>query len=258
MELNNNSRLKLLNNDKDLIPAIQEFQDILDKYKDVPHLEIEIRFGFIEDYDDGSTTFDTNIGSDFNADINNILCSYNKWKVDKKTVTTDYYVNTEDGKVRLSIDNQGNRSAMMKIRLEDIDFTYESGPFDIRISISQEIPKDPSDISLDEIIISRSKNRSTKKFETDNLPGCIWSFELSEVTTVNNALESKSFEFELELDNPIISLKNCKNDKQWLAHSTFLKIRQLINFIEEPEDLETQMVLVSRKKKHEPINEESC
>ena len=122
--------------------GIIKLVELLNKYKNVENVEIEIRLGYIET--DPHSFFDTNITEDYYNKINDTLGTYKNWDYNDNKTTTDYYY---DDNLRLSIDTEGNRSAMKKVRLVDIDMAYDSGPFDIRISVSQEIPIDPNDIS---------------------------------------------------------------------------------------------------------------
>ena len=226
-----------LQNDKDLIPGIKKLVELLDKYKNVENVEIEIRLGYIET--DPHNFFDTNITRDYYDKINNTLSNYNNWNYNDNKTTTDYYY---DNNFRLSIDTEGNRSAMKKVRLIDVDMAYDSGPFDIRISISQEIPIDPNDIKDENLKMSRNKKRNSRIYDK-------WKFDLSKVTTENNGLKKKSYEFEIEIDNPLYTLKKYNYDSMYVAHSTLLKLRQIINICEEPEDSD----IISMEKKSEKI-----
>ena len=232
--MQNNDKLQ---NDKDLIPVIIKLVELLEKYKDYSNIEIEIRLGYIED-----NYFDTNITNEYYKKINNTLNSFEGWNYNDNKTTTDYYY---DGNLRLSIDTEGNRSAMKKVRLVDIDIAYDSGPFDIRISVSQETPIDPNDINNTNLKTSRNKKRITRIHDK-------WKFDLSEVTTENNNLKKKGYEFEIEIDNLCNTLKLYNNDSMYVAHSTLLKLRQVINMCEEPEDI-VPMEIISEKIKNHPI-----
>ena len=237
--MENDSRLQ---NDKDLIPGIVKLVELLNKYKGVDNIEIEIRLGYVET--DPHNYFDTNITKDYYNKINNTLETYDGWSYNKSKTTTDYYY---DDNLRLSIDTEGNRSAMKKVRLVDIDMAYDSGPFDIRISVSQEIPIDPNDMNSNNLKMSRNKKRNTRIYDK-------WKFDLSKVTTENNGLSKISYEFEIEIDNPFDTLKKYKNDSMHVAHSTLLKLRQIINICEEPEDSDIiSMEILSEKFKGNPI-----
>ena len=227
-----------LQNDKDLIPGILKLVELLDKYKHYSNIEIEIRLGYIQE-----NYFDTNITNEYYKKINNTLNSFDDWSYNDNKTTTDYY----DGNLRLSIDNEGNRSAMKKVRLVDIDIVYDSGPFDIRISVSQETPIDPNDVNNNNLKTSRNKKRITRIYDK-------WKFDLSEVMTENNNLKKKSYEFEIEIDNPFDTLKKYNNDSIYVAHSTLLKLRQVINMCEEPEDVDIiSMEIISENFKNHPI-----
>jgi len=227
-----------LKNDKDLIPGILKLVDLIDKYKNYSNIEIEIRLGYIQE-----NYFDTNITNEYYKKINNTLNSFENWSYNDNKTTTDYY----DGNLRLSMDTEGNRSAMKKVRLVDIDIVYDSGPFDIRISVSQETPIDPNDVNNNNLKTSRNKKRITRTHDK-------WKFDLSEVTTENNNLKKKTYEFEIEIDNLFDTLKKYNNDSVYVAHSTLLKLRQVINMCEEPEEIDIiSMEIISEKFKNHPI-----
>ncbi len=227
-----------LQHDKDLIPGILKLVELLDKYKNYSNIEIEIRLGYIQE-----KYFDSNITNEYYKKINNTLNSFKDWSYNDNKTTTDYY----DGNLRLSIDMEGNRSAMKKVRLTDIDIVYDSGPFDIRISVSQEIPIDPNDVNNNNLKTSRNKTRITRIYDK-------WKFDLSEVTTENNNLKKKSYEFEIEIDNPFDTLKKYNNDSVYVAHSTLLKLRQVINMCEEPDDEDIiSMEIISENFRNHPI-----
>ena len=232
--MQNNDKLQ---NDKDLIPVIVKLVELVEKYKDYSNIEIEIRLGYIED-----NYFDTNITNEYYKKINNTLNSFEGWSYNDNKTTTDYYY---DGNLRLSIDTEGNRSAMKKVRLVDIDIAYDSAPFDIRISVSQETPIDPNDINNNNLKTSRNKKRITRIHDK-------WKFDLSEVTTEHNTLKKKGYEFEIEIDNLSDTLNKYNNDSMYVAHSTLLKLRQVINMCEEPEEI-FSMEIISEKIKNHPI-----
>jgi hypothetical protein len=227
-----------LQNDKDLIPGILKLVELLDKYKNYSDIEIEIRLGYIQE-----KYFDSNITNEYYKKINDTLNSFEDWSYNDNKTTTDYY----DGNLRLSIDMEGNRSAMKKVRLVDIDIVYDSGPFDIRISVSQETPIDPNDVNNNNLKTSRNKTRITRMYDK-------WKFDLSEVTTENNNLKKKSYEFEIEIDNPFDTLKKYNNDSVYVAHSTLLKLRQVINMCEEPDNEDIiSMEIISENFRNHPI-----
>ena len=227
-----------LQHDKDLIPGILKLVELLDKYKNYSNIEIEIRLGYIQE-----KYFDSNITNEYYKKINNTLNSFEDWSYNDNKTTTDYY----DGNLRLSIDMEGNRSAMNKVRLTDIDIVYDSGPFDIRISVSQETPIDPNDVNNNNLKTSRNKTRITRIYDK-------WKFDLSEVTTENNNLKKKGYEFEIEIDNPFDTLKKYNNDSVYVAHSTLLKLRQVINMCEEPDDEDIiSMEIISENFRNHPI-----
>ena len=123
-QTHNDSNLVLLKDDKDLIPGILDLAAVVDQYKDIPDIEIEIRLGF-HNGDLEHPAFDTNVGDEFQRSIMSTLKTYNGWDSTVQSNTTDYYTQGPAGNNRLSIDSNGNRTAMQKVRLVDIDFEYD-------------------------------------------------------------------------------------------------------------------------------------
>lgn len=248
------SNLVLLKDDKDLIPGILDLAAVIEKFKDVPDVEIELRLGF-HNGDLEHPAFDTNVGDEFQKAITSVLNTFGGWDSTIKSDTTDYYTQGPVGNnIRLSIDSNGNRTAMQKVRLLDIDFEYDPSPFDIRISVSQEIPKDPMsletcfDVGGDtNVTHSRQKSRTTFKHEA-------WSFDMSKVTSVENELSKTNYEVELEIGKPREALNRYNNNSQYLAHSTMIKLRQLIYMCEAPDKESNYMMqMLNRRERNHPV-----
>lgn len=233
-----------MDSDPDLIPAVIELVHIL---KDIPRqlshqIEIEVRLGFIEDEEIRRGHFDPDISEVNFKKIKSSLETFKEWDSRTKTDSTDYY----HGDTRLTINKDASRTCMRKVKLTDYDFIYDGCPFDIRISVSQEIPMDPDAFEdNDECKFTRQKLRET--FRTG-----AWKFELTEVVTEKNDLGSKSFEVELELEDFWKTAERHNFNLGWIAHSTFLKVRQLVFMCEKPET-EPLMILNMRHFRNLPV-----
>jgi len=244
-----------MDTDPDLVPAITQLMEII---KEIPEgeedmYEIELRLGWIEDAENGSgkSKFNPDVGSEFFSKIKDQLSNgkpnseWKGWDSIGHSDYTDYYNNDS---LRLTIDSKGNRSCMKKIRLINSTLTYEGCAFDVRISLSMEIPKDVDEFGEEnKVNFSRQKNRDS--FVTE-----CWSFDLTTVISEDNDLETKKFEIELELNKVQWFLSNkYSNNVEWLAHSTLLKLRQLIYICEEPDpDSKPLMVIKDIIDKREP------
>ena len=223
-----------MDSDPDLMPAVIELVNI---FKDLPRglsdqIEIEVRLGFIEDEEIRKGHFDPDVSEVNFKKIRDSLRSFPDWAAHTKQVSTDYY----QGDTRLTVNKDASRTCMRKVKLTDYDFIYDGCPFDIRISVSQEIPIDPDTFDEDAgCKLTRQKKRET--FCVD-----AWKFDLTEVVTEKDDLGQKSFEVELELDDFWAAAAKNNYNLGWLAHSTFLKVRQLVFMCEKPES-EPLMIL---------------
>ena len=110
--------------------GVRELVNIIDELPDKQNIEIEIRLGFFEQ--DG---FDTNIHEDFFGKIIDRLQSNPNWDRTETSMYDDYHSKG----MRLRISEDGNRQCIKKIRIAHIDLTFDTTPFDVRISICKEL-----------------------------------------------------------------------------------------------------------------------
>jgi len=232
-----NRRLSNMDSDPDLMPAVLELVNIL---KDLPRnlseqIEIEVRLGYIEEDDAGRGKFDPDISETYFKTIAKNLKSFSKWDSTlEKAKSTDYY----QGDLRLTIDDKASRTCMRKIKLMDYDFVT-GGCFDVRISVSQEIPVDPSHFDESkECKLTRQKTRRTHTIGA-------WNFDLTEVVSERDCLDRKTFEVEVELVDFWKTASQYNYNLGFIAHSTLIKVRQLVHMCEAPEG-DTAFVLHSK------------
>ena len=246
-----------MDQDPDLVPAIKELINIINEIPEGEEdkYEIELRLGWlVEEERNGKTRqrFDPDIGSDYFSRIKEQLSgaksnlTWKGWDRKKNSKCTDYYKDN----LRLTIDSNGNRSCYEKIRLINSTLTYNNCAFDIRISLSTEIPKEIDEFGDENIShFSRQKKRDSFVFEC-------WSFDLTTVVSADGPdLETTKYEIELEMDKVQWFLSNkYLNDVSWLAHSTLVKLRQLIFMCEipGPED-KPLMILKEKIDKRDPL-----
>jgi hypothetical protein len=135
----------------------------------LPHLEIEFRLGTLH------KSFNSNIGAETFSKIKSLCDNTTSWKSKNYESYTDIFYD----KVRYN--NKTKKSIIKKV----IDkSTIKNDPYDIRVSICQEIP---TVLSNNKETLRRSKKRHTYSTE-------LWSIELTEVVSDN----STSYECELE------------------------------------------------------------
>ena len=213
--------------------AINKILPHLEKYKNYPHLEVEFRLGFLEDDD---KFFNTSIPKEFFEKIAKVLKSNKNWKSQERTVVNDFF----NKGLRMSVYSDGKRECIKKNKFFSMDFTFEYTPFDLRVSISQELPK-----SISEFIIDDTDTNSIFKREKDRMSYVhkIWSFDITSVKTTDNSVEDTSFEIELDTTN---FSKNKPSCLKYYIHSSLLKIKDLVDMCEKVPD-EAELVFIQEK-----------
>lgn len=185
--------------------AIECLKELIQKYKSVKNIEIEIRIGIIED-----SKFNSGLNSeDFYNKIKERLDSSQKWtKIEK--------INYKE-KINGNIKKIYN-SFICKKKLETIDFNFKGTPYDFRISICSETPIEVNNFNP---ILIRNKDRISYYYKE-----C--KFDLTKVETEYNNEIVENEEFEIELLN-----LNSSTSDLYRAHSALLKIYDIINMCEE-------------------------
>ena len=103
----------------------------MNKYKNAPNTEIEIRFGRRS-----GNKFDTNVGSETFMKCLKALEMYAGWETKRHDKFDVYYF---DGGKRLQINEQTDeRDSVVKQRILVDDFALSGLPFDVRLGVSTE------------------------------------------------------------------------------------------------------------------------
>jgi len=106
---------------------------IIDKFKKVPGIEIEIRLGR-----KSRTGFDTNVGPESFGRALRALNKYEGWEKKTHGTSTVYYF---EGSKRLVVDEQTEEQiGQVKKRVQVDDFSPDDFPFDLRLGVSTEEP----------------------------------------------------------------------------------------------------------------------
>jgi len=190
---------------------------IIEKYKDQKDIEIEFRIGYLD-----QDKFNSNVPEIFYKKIFNQLISSNFKKTTLETL------DTFSKGLRKSKDLIKNRSTVIKKeKIVSFDFSLINTPFDIRVSISREVKMTIKDFKEEESSYSRNKNRTSFLYKS-------WSFDLTEVSYIENSVPYKIYEVELEL-------LNLKDDIYYLVHSSLLKVRDMALFCENEGPIEFKL-----------------
>ena len=189
--------------------CIQKITESYYKHKDDSDIEIEARLGFFN-----IGKFDTNVTEEFFLKIKNKFDKTSTWDSVEKINKTDYYYD----KIRISIEDDGTTECIQKKNLEKLDFEIENSPFDFRISFSSEKNVPNKNYTSKEGLYTRVKERTRYTLKDVY-------FDLTVVTTENNAVVNKTYEIEIEIK---------PNDKSCLYNSInlVLKTIDLINMCE--------------------------
>lgn len=189
--------------------CIQKITESYYKHKDDSDIEIEARLGFFN-----IGKFDTNVTEEFFLKIKNKFDKTSTWNNIEKINKTDYYYD----KIRISIEDDGTTECIQKKNLEKLDFEIENSPFDFRISFSSEKNVPNKNYTSKEGLYTRVKERTRYTLEDVY-------FDLTIVTTENNAVVNKTYEIEIEIK---------PNDKSCLYNSInlVLKTIDIINMCE--------------------------
>ena len=110
-----------------------QWQPVIDKYKNSPNIEIEFRFGRRS-----GNKFDTNVGKETFIKCLKALDAYAGWESKKRAKFDLYYF---EGDERLQINEETDeRDSVIKQRVTVDDFQLGGLPFDVRLGVSSEVP----------------------------------------------------------------------------------------------------------------------
>lgn len=208
-----------------LSDAIAVLEDIIKKYKLNESVEIELRIG---QFNQGS--FCPGLRSEeFYLKVKNALESCKSFTKTLESYTEELVHN---GFRRTMLFNTKKVQKNITIKKEKLlvkDFNYKGTPYDVRISVCTE-----KEVASHEKIksgegILRKKKRNS--FFID-----FFRFDLTKVITVDNTVETTTYEFEIEITRDFI-------DAHHTAHSALLKMRDIVNICEEITD-ESKMELI--------------
>ena len=187
-----------------LSAGIDKFANIIQMYKNIENIEIELRMGIIE-----SGIFKPGLLSeDFFNKLKKFLDSNSNWD-STEVIKTEEFLNK--GIVQIE------KNKIKKIRLYNANFSFENTPYDFRISVSTE---QKTNERFTKGGIKRTKTRYSYIHKE-------YKYDLTYVIQENNSVTDESFEFEIELLNLDSETSNI-----YRAHSALLKLRDVINFLE--------------------------
>jgi hypothetical protein len=165
-------------------------KDLIFQSKNIPGLEIEMRLGKMN-----GNFFDTNVGQQTFNKILEALEQFQHWEEKKSDTVEVFYYN--ESKKRLTWDeDNGTQECVMKKNILKKDFSDDKSPYDVRVSVCQEIPTEkPVDEDADRMI-----EKYRRSFIRKNL-----SIDMTIISGDSQDMDDedgKKFQVELEIIDP--------------------------------------------------------
>ena len=194
-----------------------EIERLIHKYRFVPHVEIEVRFGWTGD---GTTGFDTNIRDRYFLPLSTMLRDANgsSFEAHTRSHTTVYRDLVSGARMIDSNDPQCIQISHFKTKLETVDACLEGTPFDVRIAVSVETPV-TNFSAPPQWVPTRKRTRDTYRYK-------LWNYDLTSSVyyePVNDTVNV--YEFEIELD--CVKANMLRANPGYLADSLCMKIRDI-------------------------------
>jgi mRNA capping enzyme, beta chain len=125
---------------KEMNELFEKVSPIFQKFRNEPHIEIELRLGKIN-----RGTFDTNVQKETFERVFRGLRGYQGWEQVLETSDTAYY----NDNIRLTIDDNTDESKQVcKVKMYKYDHSIQGAPLDVRFCIAKETPMDQTDMEF--------------------------------------------------------------------------------------------------------------
>lgn len=165
-------------------------KDLIFQSKNIPGLEIEMRLGKMN-----GNFFDTNVGQQTFDKILEALEQFQHWEEKKSDAVEVFYYNESNKRLTWDEDN-GTQECVMKKNILKKDFSDDKSPYDVRVSVAQEITTDkPEDEDADRMI-----EKYRRSFIRKNL-----SIDMTIISGDSQDMDDedgKKFQVELEIIDP--------------------------------------------------------
>jgi hypothetical protein len=185
-----------------------EVYNIIEKYRSLPHIEIECRFGW-----KFTEKFDTNIPVSLYNTIHDKISNSNIFDIKHESTLVYTFKNI---RVIVCPITKQIISSHVKRKLKTIDLSLGGTPYDIRLSVCTETPIDPPDLKLCTLI--RSKERTSYIYK-------MFMYDFTKVYSHKTQEDLREIEIELN-----INYHNQHFDTNYLTHSFCLKILDIAKF----------------------------
>ena len=201
----------------------KELERIINKYRNVPCVEIELRFGWNKRLNNGKIqSFDTNIQERYFTPLLNVIKeSYtNKQIFSSHTISNTEVYYDPDSKARVIKTHNNKINSHIKTKIEVVDFDVEGTPFDIRIAVSIENLY-TQQINFNTLIPIRKRYRETFKYK-------MWNYDLTS-SVYNEPVNDTQQVYEIEIELDCNHANNSKVSSKYLSESLLLKINDIVH-----------------------------
>jgi hypothetical protein len=187
---------------------------VIRQWAQEPDIEIEFRLGRKT-----AQKFDTNVGQEAFERILKALGKYTGWESTSRGVFTVYY---GDKNKRITVDEATDESvAVIKTKVEALDFAFSDRPFDVRLGVAKETPYEQGEEEMTSV-----KTKTRWSFVRKNL-----SIDMTQMQgdpDDKDSDEESTWHIEFEIINP----KDIgdRNNLFALMH----KIFDLLNLLSSP------------------------
>lgn len=200
---------------KELETGITILEKLINEYKYNENIEIEIRIGRFDNVNFIPGLNTVNFYDKILKNLNLGQC-WNKIETEK---TIEFFNNN----IKKIIKDQDITYIKKNLKHKS-ELLYENSPFDLRISVAEELKIPTSKINCE-----FSNNFIREKLRTKFFYKNEFVIDVTHVKETNNTVTKDIYEIEVEL----LNLDSKMMSSKYKAHSALLLIRDIINFCEE-------------------------
>lgn len=216
-----------------------ELERLIHKYRYVPHVEIEVRFGWS---DPTTNAFDSNIRERYFTPLKNVLSK--SFKSHERSISTVYHDAKTNARGIDSPDPRHRQLPHVKTRLETVDVRFEGTPFDARIAVSVETPIDCiRHPHVPQWTPVRTRYRDTFRYK-------MWNYDLTSSVYVEPVNDTTHvYEFEIELNCALANELGATS--AYLSESLRLKMSDVVKMkLADNEEIHLKKCSLISKKQH--------
>lgn len=202
----------------------------INEYKYIPFVEIELRLGTL------GNKFDPSVDCEYFNKIFKALNNYKKWVNVEKTMWVDYFFKDTSTKKKYRksflLDEYNNillDSLLLKEDIYSKDYSVQNCPFDLRLSIKQEISIKDTECLLDLEKVDFIRKKYRHSFIMND-----YRYDLTFVTETSNNITKEKYEIEIEL---LLNEENLKWSPEYTIDFLVSKFKDLACIVEQIDEL---------------------